>query len=367
MRSALLARLALGAALGIGIVPRAHAQGGILLQGVLDAEMWKTDSMSALLARNNGRPGAMGRIGLWGAVEPSRDVVVFGQLSAETGPGRHEEGSELYVTQYGTRWSPSDAFVLEAGKMTHVVGVLSSRYLSFRNPLIGLPDGYSLVYPFGVKVSGSTALFDWRVAALSKPLTHEDYTVDPSHALRPAVGAGVTLFTGFRLGASATVGPYLNRDLPATLLAGRNWRSYRQRLVAADMQLSRGYFESVAEIAHGSYDVPGGAARSGITWYAETKYTFAPRVYGAVRVERNDYPFIMPRNDSAWIADQSDFTDVEVGGGFRATSSTLVKLSVRADHWVPNPNPFAPQTSGRALALQVSQTFDVVELATRRR
>jgi hypothetical protein len=356
----LLTALLLGA-------PAAHAQGGIMLQGVLDAELWKTDSLSVLLARNGGRPGAMGRLGLWGAAEPWRDVVVFGQLSAETGPGRHEEGSELYVTQYGTRWSPSDAFVLEAGKMTHIVGTFSSRYLSFRNPLVGMPDGYSLVYPFGVKVTGTASMFDWRAALLSKPLTHEDYTVEPSHAMRPAVGGGITLFTGFRLGASATVGPYLNRDLAPTLLAGRGWRDYHQRLVAADLQLSRGYFETSAELAHASYDVPDGEPLAGLTWYVESKYTFTPRFYAAVRVERNDYPYIMPFNDSVWIANKSDFTDVEAGGGFRATSSTLVKLSVRADHWVPNPNPFAPQTSGRALALQVSQTFDVLDLVTRRR
>jgi hypothetical protein len=347
--------------------PPARAQGGILFQGVLDAELWKTDSLSALLARNGGRPGAMGRIGLWAAAEPWRDVVVFSQLSAETGPGRHEEGSELYVTQYGTRWSPSDAFVLEAGKMMHVVGTFSSRWLSFRNPLIGMPDGYSLVYPFGVKVSGTASMFDWRAAVLSKPLTHEDYTVEPSHAPRPAVGVGITPFTGVRLGASATVGPYLNRDLAPTLLAGESWRRYKQRLVAADLQLSRGYFEAFAELAQGSYDVPGRAALSGITWYAETKYTFTPRVYAAVRVERNDYPFIMPFDASNWIANNSDFTDAEAGVGFRLAASTLLKLSVRADHWVPNPNPFAPQTSGRALAMQVSRTFDVLDLATRKR
>jgi hypothetical protein len=75
----------------------------------------------------------------------------------------------------------------------------------------------------------------------------------------------------------------------------------------------------------------------------------------------------MHYNDSVWIADKSDFTDVEAGGGFRVSSSTLVKVSVRADHWVPNPNPFAPQASGRALALQLSHTFDVIDLATRRR
>jgi hypothetical protein len=358
-------RALLALALTLGVAGSARAQGGFLAQGVLDAELWKTDSMSALLARNGGRPGAIGRLGLWAAVEPWRDVVFFGQLSAESGAARQEEGSELYVTQYGTRWSPSDAFVLEAGKMTHVVGTFQSRSLSFRNPLVGMPDGYSLVYPFGVRVSGSTSVLDWRAAVLSKPLTHDGYTVEPSHAPRPAVGAGITPITGVRLGVSATVGPYLNRDLAPTLLAGRDWRSYRQRLVAADLQLSRGYFEAFAELAHGSYDVPGGDPVAGLTWYLESKYTFTPRLYAAVRVERNDYPYIMPFSAVAWTADKSDFTDVEAGAGFRLTPATLVKLSVRADHWVPNPNPFAPQTSGRAIAMQLSRTFDLVEAVRR--
>jgi hypothetical protein len=362
-------RRVLGLVLAVvsGTAAPAHAQGGFLAQGVADAELWKTDSMSALLARNGGRVGTLGRVGLWAAAEPLRDLVLFGQVYVEGGPARHKAGTALYVNQAGARWSPSDAFVLEAGQVTHVVGTFSSRYLSFRNPLVGAPDGYSLVYPLGVKVSGSRSVFDWRAGLLSKPLTNEDYTVAPSQAPRPAVGLGITPFTGFRLGGSATVGPYLNHDLAPGLLAGRDWRSYRQRIVAADLQLSRGYFEGFAELAHGSYDVPGAEALAGFAWYVETKYTFTPRLFGAMRVERNDYPYIMPFNDAVWTANKSDFTDVEVGAGLRITSSTLAKLSVRADHWVPNPNPFAPQSSGRALAFQLSQTFDVVDLATPRR
>jgi hypothetical protein len=75
----------------------------------------------------------------------------------------------------------------------------------------------------------------------------------------------------------------------------------------------------------------------------------------------------MPQNDVVWIADKSDFTDAEVGTGFRLTPSTLLKLSVRADHWVPNPNPYAPQSNGRAVAFQLSQTFDLIDMIARRR
>ncbi len=362
---------ALVLAAGVALPRASKAQGGLMLQGVYDAELWKTDSASQLLARNGGKLGAIGRINLWTAIEPLRDVVLFGQLQAETGNGRDEPGSEVYVNQYGARWSPSDAFVLEAGKMTHVVGVFSNRHLSFRNPLIGAPDGYSLVYPYGARIFGTVSVFDYRAGVVSKPVWHEGYTPDPSNAWRPAIGGGVTPLTGFRLGASATVGPYLGGD-DAVFIAGEDWQRYRQRVVAADMQMSRGYFEANAELARASYDVPTHAdAATGLTWYVETKYTFTPRFYAAVRVERNDYPYIAPLvtpfTGPIWIASNSDFTDAEIGGGFRVTSSTLLKVSVRADHWVPNPNPNAPSASGRALAMQLSQTFDVVELVTRKR
>lgn len=344
------------------------AQIAFMARGVADVEGWQTDSSSSLLARNGGRPAMVGRMTIWSAVEPWRDVVFFGEVQGEGGSGRAEGGSEVYVEQYGARWTPSDAMMIEVGKMPHAVGVFSARHLSFRNPLIGMPDGYALVYPLGVRVSGSKSVVDYRAAVLSKPLAHEGYTPDPSPALRPAVGAGITPFTGFRIGGSATVGPYLGRDLAPTLYAGRDWKRFRQRIVAADVQFSRGYFESYAEIAHGSYDVPERSEPiDGLTWYVETKYTFTPRVYLAVRVEQNDYPFIRPRDAQSWTVGRSAFSDVEAGGGLRLTSSTLVKLSVRADHWVPNPNPRAPDASGHAIALQLSQTFDLMGLATPKR
>ncbi len=362
-----VATLAVGLALALP-VSRADAQVGVLLQGVMDGELAKTDSASQLLARNAGRLGALGRLTLWGAAEPLRDLVVFGQASGETGPARHEPGSEVYLQQYGVRWSPSDAFVLEGGKITHTVGVFASRHLSFRNPLVGSPEGYTLAYPRGVKLSGSATALDWRAAVLSLPVSHEDYTPEPGEAPRPAVGVGVTPLTGFRVGASATAGPYLNKTLATPLLAGRDWRHYRQRVIAADAQLARGYFEAFGEIAHGSYDVPGNAAPvTGLTWYVESKYTFTPRFYLAARGERNAYPYIQPISATTWTSETSDFTDGEVGAGFRATATTLVKLSLRADHWVPNPNPFAPSANGRSIGFQISQTFDVLELASRGR
>jgi hypothetical protein len=360
----LLAGLALAGCLAPGV---AAAQGGFLAQGVVDAELWKTDTGSTLLARNRGRPGAVGRLDAWSAIEPLRDVVLFGEVMVETGTARDEPGTELYPKQFGIRYSPSDAFTIEGGRMQHVVGAFASRRLSFRNPLVGVPDGYATAYPYGVVASGTVRLLDYRAGVNSLPLSHADYVPSPSAAPRPAFGLGVTPFTGFRVGVSGTVGPYLNRDLSPAQLAGREWRDFHQRVAAMDVQLSSGYFEGHAEAARGSYDVPGHTDPIvGYNGYLEGKYTFTPRFYLATRVERNDYPFILPLSSGQWVAVRSAFSDAELGGGYRPTSSTLLKLSARADRWTQSPNYGAPQTNGYAVVMQLSQLFDLVEMVGRR-
>ena len=342
----------------------ARAQGGFLFQGVGDLELWKTDSASALLARGAGRPSVLLRGDVWMAIEPIANLVLFNETSAEAGAARDEPGSEIYAKQYGVRFSPSDAFQIEGGKIRQVVGAFSSRQLSFRNPLIGEPDGYAASYPHGIRVDGSAGILDYRAGIVSLPLFRKGYTPDPSAALRPAIGFGVTPTTGARVGLTGMIGPYLNHNLTGSELRGENWQHYKQRVVGLDAQFSRGYFEANVEAAYSNYDVPGrGTAIDGISFYVEPKYTFTPRFFMAARVERNDYPFIAPVTPTFWVANRVILSDAEVGGGFRATASTLLKLSLRMDHWTPNSNPQAPHDNGYAIVAQWSQQVDVVELA----
>lgn len=348
-------------------VGAASAQGGFLFQGLADLELWKTDSASFLLARSGGHLAPVVRGDVWAAIEPIRNLVFFGEVSAEAGSGRYEPGSEIYAKQYGLRFSPTDELTFEGGKVRQIVGTFSSRQLSFRNPLIGTPDGYAITYPFGARIDGSIHMVDYRAGVVSLPLHRDGYTPDPSAAWRPAIGAGITPTVGMRVGVSATIGPYLNHDLSSSQLRAQDWTSYKQRVVAGDAQISRGYFEGNAEVVYSNYDVPGrGTPIDGVSFYLEPKYTFTPRCFMVARYERNDYPFISPVTQTFWVANRVILSDVEIGGGFRATASTLLKLSIRADHWTPNASPQAPHDNGYAVAAQWSQTFDLVELATRR-
>ena len=251
--------------------------------------------------------------------------------------------------------------------MPHPVGAFASRHLSSRNPLIGMPDGYPIEYPLGFSISGSIEHADYRAAMVSLPVAHEDYVPEPTSRLRPVLGAGVTPTAGVHLGTSVTWGPYLNETLAPALLGRRSWTSFRQRVMAIDAELSRGYLETHAELARSSYDVPRrDTPLGGLTYYVEAKYTVAPRIYVAARYERNEYPYIQPFGDSSWIAQATNLYDGEVGVGYRVTSSRLLKLTYRSDRWRVDPAMRVFLRDGRALAMQLSQAFDIGELIDRR-
>src|SRR5207248_5351182 len=89
------------------------AQGGVMIQGIADAEAWSTDAKSNLLTRNNGSLGGLGRLTLWTAVEPIPRFVVFAQGELTGGnalPGAVTTHSDVELEQAGIRWSTRESF-----------------------------------------------------------------------------------------------------------------------------------------------------------------------------------------------------------------------------------------------------------------
>jgi hypothetical protein len=355
--------LLLAASAAAPVQAQQYQAGGALLQGIVDGELWATNKASSLLTRNGGRPAGLLRTQLWGAYQPLGSLVFYAQGELEGGPARQETGTEAYTDQLGARYIVSPAFAIDAGRFAPMIGTFASRHFSTRNPLIGEPDGYTTDYPTGVKVSGELHKFDYRAGMVSLPTTHALYEPEATPRLRPAVGAGYTPFVGFRIGGSFTHGPYLNRNIAATALNGRAWSDYMQTVAAGDAEFSRGYVDVHLEGARGTYEVPGIATRLvGWTYYGEVRYTLTPRWFVAARAERNDYPFIHAGSGAGWIAKLTDFVDGETGFGYRVTSSSILKATVRADRWWGRAIP-----DGRAFAMQWSQAFDVLDWVDRAR
>ena len=345
------------------VATTARGQGGILLQGVIDVEGWKTDTSSNMLSRNGGDPAGLYRIRLWSAVEPRRGLFLFAHGIAQGGNALRYDGPETTVEleQGGLRYARHRALVIDAGRMVHPLGAFGSRLLSTRNPLIGIPDAYLPVYPLGVMASGERGKIDYRAGVVSLPPTHRDYVPDPDPAPHPVVGFGVTPLVGFRIGVSATSGPYLNEKVSG------DWQSHTQRVIATDLQYGFGHVDLRAEFAITDFEVPARGRIDGPAGYLEARATLTPRVFVAARGELNRYPFIRPGGLGPWVARRTELRAFEAGVGFRFDASTLIKVSASVDDWVVTPeNQAFVRPGGKAIAVQLSREFDLIELATRR-
>ena len=69
----------------------------------------------------------------------------------------------------------------------------------------------------------------------------------------------------------------------------------------AGYETPTGYFSVFSKLRYDDM-TSGLAVPPGEYYYVEGKYTFAPRFFMATRFERNDYAYIQPQDDGAWIA-----------------------------------------------------------------
>ena len=335
----------------------------LLFRGLADATFLDTDDGSRLLSENGGDPAADLNLRLWlgGDLGAGFQAILVGL--GEGGKASSAGKADADLEQAFLRWTSTSSvrLTVDAGRIVTPYGNFSRRYLSSANPLIGTPDGYGVSYPIGAVAAGSVARFDYRVAVTDSPLVNEKYVPPPGRAYRPGLEVGVTPIVGLRLGAYATQGPYLGQDVAASLPAGESWRSFEQRVVAANLEFSRGHFALNAEYAASDYEVPTTAARSkGRLWFVEPVYAWTPRLFTALRLEANDYPYIAPVSSAFWIAQNAQFRDLEVGVGWRFSRGLVVKTSYRFDKWRVDPSLRAFLPDGHAFALQLSYAFDVL-------
>lgn len=334
----------------------------VLVQGLLDAEVWKTDSSSLLLSKNDGNTAPAGRLRIWAVGEFVPGLQAFVVARGEDGSGSYEGERQGMIEQAALRYTfrAPLRLILEAGKIVTPLGNFPRRRLSTTNPLIGSPDGYDVAYPIGLQVGGQVSRFDYHLAFVDLPLVNEKYVPEPGSAPRPAVALGVTPVIGLRLGGYATRGPYLNRDLDPFLPAGAGWTDFEQRVLGADLQFSRGYFELNGDFERSAYDVPAQArAVRGTTYFIEPKYTWTPRVFTALRLERNLYAYIKPLGPGAWLASAVDFFDVEAAVGYRIDPRAVLKVAYRRDRWNVDDSLKSFFPNGYSIAVQLSYSFNV--------
>jgi hypothetical protein len=334
----------------------------VLVGGLFDAEFWKTDGGSRLLSRNDGDAAPGGRLRLWAASEFRPRLQGFVRGEAYGGRADTEYRAETELEQAFVRYTFAEPrrLVIEAGRLVSPIGNFSRRYLSSVNPLVGSPDGYSLEYPLGLQATGQAGRFDYRAALVDRPFVNTAYVPPTGRALRPALAAGLTPLVGTRLGVYATFGPYLGPRVESMLSPGERWNDFDQLVYGLDVQYSRGYFELNGDYARSSYQAPGGASDvHGFTYFIEPKYTWSPRLFTALRLERNDYPYIAPMAPGVWLATTTDFYDAEAAAGVRLGPGAVLKVAYRRDLWRVDDTLKSFFPDGYALSAQLSYSFNV--------
>src|SRR5262245_43873551 len=297
--------MAVAMALFAAVPAAAASMDRVLFRGLADATFMDTDDGSRLLSENGGDPAADLNLRLWlgGDLGAGFQAILVGL--GEGGKASSEGEANADLEQALLRWTaPAKVrLTVDAGRIVTPYGNFSRRYLSNVNPLIGAPDGYGVDYPIGAVVAGAVSRFDYRVAVTDSPLVNKKYVPPPGEAYRPGLEIGVTPIVGLRFGAYATRGPYLGPSISASIPGGESWRSFEQRVAALNCEFSRGHFALNAEYAASDYEVPAQASRSkGRLWFVEPAYAWTPRLFTALRLEANDYPYIMPISSSFWIA-----------------------------------------------------------------
>src|SRR5262245_6419398 len=331
----------------------------VALKGLQDVELYETDGNSRLLSRNEGGLAGEGRLRLWVAAD---FTAGFQGMFVGRAEGGSDADTQADVEQAFVRFTaPSAHLMVEAGRIVFPVGNFSKRYLSTVNPLVGSPDSYDVSYPEGLVVTGKVAFFDYRAGMIDRPIANAKYMPEGDRAWRPVAGIGFTPMIGFRLGAYYTQGPYMGEGIQGMLPAGMQWEDYDEEIAGIELEYSRGYLELNGDIAFSAYDVPTRSSRSrGQAWYLEPKYTWTPRFFTAMRLEKNDYPYSAPIDPYYWLGDSVTFHDVEIGAGWRFTPDLIVKASYRMDRWdVEGPAMEAFFPNGYSVGMQLSYAFDI--------
>ena len=366
-RALLIARVLVACALAPTVAASPAGAQRLRVEALVDAEMWKTDDGSRLLAKNSGRPAPQGVVHGWIAYTLTRDLELAGVAMVEGGYA-DDERFDKYLELFELRYKPNESFGIRVGKMLSPVGTFGARHFSNVNPLIGEPDLYPPQYPWGAVVSGLVGAFDYRAGMVSLPTVNSRYSPEPGNRLRPAAGAGVSVGPSLHLGASVTHGPYLGQSIEAFLPDGASWADYNQTVRAADLRYSYGYFETRAEAAWSSYEVPTQSEDvRGFGWYDEMRVTLSPRLFAALRYEDFKYAFVGAFPPGFWVAAATVERNAEVGVGYRVSETALLKVSYRRDFWPGEAGPGAPpMPDGSALAVQMSYHIDISELLTRK-
>lgn len=311
----------------------AHAGERFLLEALADGEFFVANSDDSGAAGDSDGIFWRGRLQAWSALQVSPQLQLYGLAQAESDDFNGNWESDVRIQELALRWSnrAEPYLEIEAGRILAPIEGISSYPLSIRNPLIGQPNSHYGGYPLGIQLSGTVQQFDYRLSVVDEPVPDVGLApLKPDYAFRPEMTVGYTPFVGFRIGLSHARGPYLNKRQRYWLPAGADWKDYDQAFFGFDLRYSRGYAELRGGVSRAEYDLPFHSETASATdAYFEFRYTFTPRLYATVRLQRTGYEPIDIEYYTYAPGPREKATTVELGLGYRFSADTQLKLEFR--------------------------------------
>jgi hypothetical protein len=280
------------------------------LSGQTAAHFYKSAATNSPRAVNSGRPSFGWESILFLGASVTENIGAFISVRAT-------EDERIYFDQLAIRLTDLTPLHLNVhvGKFDVPFGNLAERRYPRRNPLFGLPLIYGYrtalpeyvttesylvsnrgtgvgmrlldqgLYDLGAMVSGSVGIVDYAFSVTNGTISTASYGNTNSNSdIGKIIRLAVTPMTGLTLGGAYAWGAYLEESDPGS---PHNVNAYVQKAVEFDVAFSRGHFIFYGEGVYNTWPVPLQTRDEKLSvfgYYLEGKYTFLPRLYGALRV-----------------------------------------------------------------------------------
>jgi hypothetical protein len=308
-------------------------------------------------------------------------LYAFIQARGDRGFDPSDADGEARLDEYAVRYTPwgDGRLNVQIGKFATVVGNWAARHGAWYNPLITAPLPYEYLtgiwdtealrsgsvllqwshvrpglpahvtaiektlrvpiiwgpsYATGIAVSGDIGRLRYAAEAKLGSLSSRPEAWDHSREQRhhPTISArlGYRPNQMWQVGVSASGGSYLREFAADTIADGRGRGDYRQLVLGQDIGFAWHHLQVWAEIYAARFEIPHVGNADTLAYYAEAKYKFTPRLFGALRWNQQLFDTIPDRGvPRRW---GQPVWRIDLAPGFRFTPHTQLKFQYSLQH-----------------------------------
>jgi len=346
------------------------------LSGLVDLEGYVFERPAPGLLFTNGGALFTPRLSLFLDAQLGAKVYVFAQARVDRGFDPATDPLQARLDEYAVRLTPGDhpGFNLQVGKFATVVGNWVQRHDSWTNPFVTAPLPYENLTGIwdAVAVPASTTLLQWahvRPQPSANGDESEKYVRLPI-IWGPSYATGLALFgrsgtfeyaaevknaalasrpdawdvsriqwqnptfsgrlgyrpdTRWNLGLSASTGPYLQPEAQPTIPSGHSRSDYRQTVLGQDLGFAWHHCQLWTEVYAARFAIPRVGNADTLAYYAEARYKFTPRWFGALRWNQQFFGRVTDASGEA-VRWGRDLGRLDAAAGCRLSAHTQFKL-----------------------------------------